>query len=310
MYFAMGLLVAGLGAVIIVPLIHGRAVRLTERRLEGAIPASMAEIVADKDLLRADFALSMRKLEIEIEKLRAKNATANAELSRKSDLVNRLKIELGLLRAQPKTAGENAVVGSNVCEPEPLLRNNNAEPAKMPSIGSAPPELAKPDADEVAAMRAQVLRLTDWLAQAGAEIRALNAQHSKLESAAKQAEDERHSISNFRHRASALVRQLMIQANEDKVVRNHAQDLDARLAKQSQLLNERKLELARLQDELDAARSAEANLRVALVEIDSRVNSTISENGKLKESLDRANGERARLNYELAKVRRRVEAVA
>jgi DNA repair exonuclease SbcCD ATPase subunit len=310
MYFALGLLVAGLGAIVIIPLIHGRAVRLTERRLEGAIPASMAEIVADKDLLRAEFAMATRKLEIEIDHLRAGNATARAELGRKSDLVNRLKIELGILRAEPKTAGENFVLGSSGCEPAPLLRDDNAEPATMPSLRSAAPETAKPDADEVATMRTQVLRLTDWLAQAGAEIRALNAEHSKLESAAKQVEEERHTISNFRQRASVLVRQLMIQANEDKIVRSHAQELEARLAEQSQLLNERKLGLARLQDELDVARDAEANLRVALVEIDGRVSTTITENGKLKESLDRANGERVRLTYELANIRRRVEAAA
>jgi len=35
--------------LMIVPLVHNRAVRLTTRRLEAATPLSMAEIQADKD---------------------------------------------------------------------------------------------------------------------------------------------------------------------------------------------------------------------------------------------------------------------
>src|SRR5258708_15226544 len=49
MYFGIGFLVAALIGLVVVPLVHGRAVRLTMRRLEAATPLSMAEIQADKD---------------------------------------------------------------------------------------------------------------------------------------------------------------------------------------------------------------------------------------------------------------------
>ena len=51
MYLAIGFLVSMLFGLMIVPLVHNRAVRLTTRRLEAATPLSMAEIQADKDQL-------------------------------------------------------------------------------------------------------------------------------------------------------------------------------------------------------------------------------------------------------------------
>ena len=55
MYFGIGFLVAALIGLVVVPLVHGRAVRLTMRRLEAATPLSMAEIQADKDQLRGRY---------------------------------------------------------------------------------------------------------------------------------------------------------------------------------------------------------------------------------------------------------------
>ena len=93
MYFGIGFLFAALIGVVVIPLIHARAVRLTVRRLEDSIPQSMAEIQADKDLLRAEFAVSTRRLEMSIKQLKSKTASQLAELSKNGDVINRLKIE-------------------------------------------------------------------------------------------------------------------------------------------------------------------------------------------------------------------------
>lgn len=93
MYFCIGFLSAALIAISITPLIHARAVRLTRRRLENAMPQSMAEIMADKDLQRAEFAVSTRRLEITMEKLRESNASHLAEIGRKDDIINRFKVD-------------------------------------------------------------------------------------------------------------------------------------------------------------------------------------------------------------------------
>src|SRR5678815_1182886 len=95
MYLAIGFLVSMLFGLMIVPLVHNRAVRLTTRRLEAATPLSMAEIQADKDQLRAEFAMSARRLEMSVEQLKNKSTSQLAELGKKGDAINRLKVELG-----------------------------------------------------------------------------------------------------------------------------------------------------------------------------------------------------------------------
>ena len=95
MYLAIGFLVSMLCGLMIVPLVHNRAVRLTTRRLEAATPLSMAEIQADKDQLRAEFAMSARRLEMSVDQLKSKTTSQLAELGKKTDAINRMKIELG-----------------------------------------------------------------------------------------------------------------------------------------------------------------------------------------------------------------------
>ena len=95
MYLAIGFLVSMLFGLMILPLVHNRAVRLTTRRLEAATPLSMAEIQADKDQLRAEFAMSARRLEMSVDQLKNKTTSQLAELGKKSDAINRMKLELG-----------------------------------------------------------------------------------------------------------------------------------------------------------------------------------------------------------------------
>src|SRR6476661_5598179 len=94
MFFVIGFLFAGLVGLVLIPLVHNRAVRLTIRRLEAATPLSMAEIQADKDQLRAEFAMSTRRLEISVDQLKARTTSQLAELGKKTEAINRLKSEL------------------------------------------------------------------------------------------------------------------------------------------------------------------------------------------------------------------------
>jgi hypothetical protein len=62
MYLGIGFLAASISVLAVVPIVHTRAVRLTTRQLADTMPSSVAEIAADKDLLRAEFAMSTRTL--------------------------------------------------------------------------------------------------------------------------------------------------------------------------------------------------------------------------------------------------------
>lgn len=93
MYLALGLLIASLAALIMLPAVWKRAVRLTKRRIEAATPITMAEFRADKDQLRAEFALTTRRLEISVESLRKRLAEQLGE-------VNQARSDLGLMRVE------------------------------------------------------------------------------------------------------------------------------------------------------------------------------------------------------------------
>ncbi len=93
MYFALGLLVAGLVSLVILPAVWKRAVRLTKRRIEAATPITMAEFRADKDQLRAEFALSTRRLEMNVETLRKRLAEQLAD-------VNQARTDLGAMKVE------------------------------------------------------------------------------------------------------------------------------------------------------------------------------------------------------------------
>ena len=95
MYIGIGFLIAGLFVIGVIPLVHARAERLTTRRMEALNPLSMAEIQADKDLQRADFAMSTRRLEMNVEQLKVKNTNHMTEIVKKSEAIGRLKLELG-----------------------------------------------------------------------------------------------------------------------------------------------------------------------------------------------------------------------
>lgn len=85
LYTALGALVATLIALLLAPAIWRRAVALTRRRLEQAMPLTLAELQAEKDQLRASHAVEVRRLEVRASAL-AKEATQNAiEINRKRD---------------------------------------------------------------------------------------------------------------------------------------------------------------------------------------------------------------------------------
>lgn len=94
MIFALGFLVAALLALGLLGAVWRRAVRLTTRRVENAVPLSMAEIKADKDQLRAEFAVAARRLEMAAEELRERLNGQTVEIARKTEAVRDLNTTL------------------------------------------------------------------------------------------------------------------------------------------------------------------------------------------------------------------------
>ncbi len=178
MYFAIGflaavLLVGAFSLLVVIPLVHGRAVRLTTRRLEAAMPQSMVQIKADKDLLRAEFAMSTRRLEKKIEKLETINAGQLVELSKKGSAIKRLGVEVHALRDQSRaTEEELAVKATAAREAEHALSDKESELAKLGSALNERSALIDSQKAENASLTMQIRTLQERLAQAGEEAKA------------------------------------------------------------------------------------------------------------------------------------------
>lgn len=82
LFFILGFLCAGFLALLVAPSIWRRAVALTRRRIEGSIPLTQAEISAEKDQLRAGFAMEARRLEMTIAGLQQKAAGQAVDIGR------------------------------------------------------------------------------------------------------------------------------------------------------------------------------------------------------------------------------------
>jgi predicted nucleic acid-binding Zn-ribbon protein len=96
----LGFCVGGLIAFLLAPTLWHRAVRLTTKRLEATMPMSLSEIEADKDLLRASYAIRIRRLEAGLSKAREKSANQLVEISRLQMQIAELNGRIAALDAQ------------------------------------------------------------------------------------------------------------------------------------------------------------------------------------------------------------------
>jgi hypothetical protein len=96
MYVALGFLLASLLALLFAPAFWRRAVRLTKRRIEATMPMSAADIQADKDQLRAEFAIELRRVEVALEKAKDKAARELVES-------NKRRVEIADIRGELET---------------------------------------------------------------------------------------------------------------------------------------------------------------------------------------------------------------
>jgi hypothetical protein len=94
MLMGIGFLTACLIMAMLTPLIHERAVRLTVRRLCAKRPRSVIDRRAHEDQLRAQFAVTIRRLETAMEDTQAKAASQLCDVAKRSAEISQLKIAL------------------------------------------------------------------------------------------------------------------------------------------------------------------------------------------------------------------------
>jgi chromosome segregation ATPase len=331
MYLAIGFLVSMLFGLMIVPLVHNRAVRLTTRRLEAATPLSMAEIQADKDQLRAEFAMSARRLEMSVEQLKNKTTSQLAELGKKSDAINRMKIELGeknatifALEAREKavkeqlraTEEEFAAKTELLRSAEQALTDKQAELARINHELNDRAMTADSRQVELVAVRTQIEQLKGRVGDAEKEFSTTQArlaqERADSERATHELSEARSRVENLSQRVTDLDRQLIVQVKEAEMLGNRVNDLEARLATQGKILAEREYENNQLRQANENAERAARELRTEIAAMNGGKSPIVeklrSEKAAVEEQLRVARDERAKLQRDINAIQQQAES--
>ena len=331
MYLAIGFLVSMLCGLMIVPLVHNRAVRLTTRRMEAATPLSMAEIQADKDQLRAEFAMSARRLEMSVDQLKNKTTSQLAELGKKSDAINRMKLELGEKNAAifAFEAREKAVKEQLRATEEEFAAKTEALRGAEQALTDKRTELAKLNAElsdrsmtadsrqvELVAVRAQIDELKNRVGDAEKEFAATQArlaqERGESETATRDLADARGRVENLSQRVTDLDRQLIVQVKEAEMLGNRVTDLETRLATQGKLLAEREFENNQLRQQNETAERTVKELRDEISGMTGGKSSAVeklrTEKAAVEEQLRLARDERAKLQRDINAIQQQAES--
>ncbi|MES1155191.1 MAG: hypothetical protein ABUL48_02060, partial [Pseudorhodoplanes sp.] len=299
--------------------------------LDAATPLSMAEIQADKDQLRAEFAMSTRRLEISVEQMKAKTTSQLAELGKKAEAINRLKAELGektatifALEAREKalkdqiraTEEEYAIKTSDLRETERALQDKEADLAKVASALDEKSVAADSQRIEIVSLRTQIEALKERISGYEQDIRItedrLGRERNEAADATKVLSDERGRVENLGRRVGDLEQQLVMQTTEAMALGKRIQELEGVTSEQGRLLVEREQECDQLRSALDAAQQTEAELRADVASAGEHHGQAAirlaSEKEQLQSELDRTKEERAQLLSELNSLKREAES--
>ena len=191
MIFALGFLVASLLALAALPTVNARAARLARRRIEATLPVSVSEVVAERDHLRAEFAVTQRRLErkaeavarhrhadmamIGVRTMEAEAAVA-ARIEREAEVARALERIAGLDAdlAAARAAGETGLSTLHALEEahRAILDDLKAarRAASADGAGTPAPVVAETDEAEIEALRGERAALREELAAAQAAL--------------------------------------------------------------------------------------------------------------------------------------------
>ena len=97
MLVVLGFSIAGLMACVIAPAYRRRAARLATLELKRTMPLTEAEIAADKDRIRADYAIRVHKLESNLQDLSVETSRQLIEINRRDAHISALESDVARL---------------------------------------------------------------------------------------------------------------------------------------------------------------------------------------------------------------------
>lgn len=292
MYFALGVLVAGLLGLIVMPAVWQRAVRLTKKRIEAATPITMAEFRADKDQLRAEFALATRRLEMNVEALRRRLADQLRD-------INRRKTELGSMKGEREN---HLAIVRELEEREGELRRRILE-------------LEKESADLAQKLRMRDREYAEKVSQLEAARETIRGKMPKSF-----AFDGKSLSGDYNTDVDELLQMLEIERKrasfletQNRTLISQLESSDRRTAEATAAAAEMRASLARREDTADDTNSELIEAEARIADAENRVAELLAETAQVVETGEqqraRLLAEKLSLEEELEQLRRKVENV-
>jgi len=222
MLLALGFLAASLLGLLLASAFWSRAVRLTTARIKQSLPVSEQEIQADRDRLRAEYAIKVHKLETHLEQAKLARARQLVELNRRDASISTLETNIGALKSELEqhqnarhvleqtVADRLPKVEARLAEAKRLILSREREIAELLENAKRH-KLALEEAASINAQQtAQIERLTSAVAQRGSRGKpagesagdAETALRSELEALRAKTRDQANVIDRLQRNAS------------------------------------------------------------------------------------------------------------
>ncbi len=262
LFFVLGLLCAGFVALTIAPAVWRRAAFLTRKRIEASVPLTLAEIQADKDRMRAEFAMATRRLEINFKTFREKAAAQIVEINRnreelkqlmserseRHEALTRLEAQAGEVRAElRKREDQLQVLAEQLAQAEQTLEQRAEEIEKLGRMYDEATFKASDRQLELVAREGEIEKLSADMATLRSERREIDRRNKEI---ATESRSARESLKTEQERAVALEARI--------------QRLLATIADREEGLDRREREMARLRESLKSGSSSEDALNAQL----------------------------------------------
>src|SRR3954469_15918955 len=183
MLMALGFLAASLLGLLVASAFWSRAVRLTTARIKQTMPVSEPEIRADRDRLRAEYAIRVHKLEMQLEQAKLERARQLIDINRRDASISTLETDVMQLKSgleenqnarrvlEQTVADRLPRVEARLSEAKRLLFNRDREIAEL-TAGARRHKQALEEISSINAQKnAQIERLSTALTTRGARAR-------------------------------------------------------------------------------------------------------------------------------------------
>ncbi len=291
MYFALGFLVAGLITLLFLPAFWRRALRLSMRRLQMLTPMSMEEVVAERDLLRAEFAVRERRLEQEIDSVKAARAgdlvSLGREAARVADFDTRLKQSEAARRDMESLLRD---AERTVAERTDLLSSTEMALHEMTERAERGLERLRLLESDKEALGRETQAQSSRVAAHEAKIGAMHEHNAKMQRALDDLREDFARVSEEAAQMPSLQREMARIGDELETTRNDRQTL---LAQRDELIAQFRAAQERHANEIDRLENAVRTARGESRDLANRLEIARADNAMLSGALEALRQERA-----------------